>query len=123
MHGPRSPCSPWGTLRRRPCDEHRTLARQRSPARVAKALAVLEWMERCYGIAPTAIHFERLLYACYEAGSEGAAEQAVSIIRHMQVPATACNSGALSLLSAACHFMISLQGCLLHHVIECMYAL
>ena len=63
--------------------------RLRLPARMAKARAVLEWVERCYGIVPTTINFLDLLNACHEVGSDAAAQHAAAIIRHMQVCAPA----------------------------------
>ena len=65
--------------------------RQRLPARMAKVRAVLEWVERRYGIVPTTINFLDCLHACHEVGSAAAAEHAVSIIRDMQVCATAAS--------------------------------
>lgn len=106
MHNLRLPCKPQHTLRRSPRDEHRVVTRQRLPARMAKARAVLEWMERCYGVVPTTINFLELLYACHEAGSDSAAEHAVCIIRHMQVRTTATHV----LVLQAVHCCVFLTG-------------
>lgn len=70
---------------RSPRAESTVAMRQRLPARMAKTRAVLQWVERCYGIVPTTINFLDLLHACHEVGNDAAAAHAVSIIRHMQV--------------------------------------
>ena len=105
MHCLRLPRKTTATFRRSPRDERMHVMRKRLPARMAKARAVLEWVERSYGIVPTTINFLDLLNACHEVGSDAAAEHAVSIIRHMQVRATA----AFLLAQKADHCCVSMD--------------